>query len=176
MWVYNVTGVSLALFYWSLVCTWKWPLNVARDISIESFITVHCEIHQSITFIIVMCTRSIKTKVKQHAPKTYCKPCTCSRGHCLLHLFIIVNQILSIIAYKIHAFQHNIFAKKKVDKKPHNHRNKCSLAGGGSGVYSTHKQSTRGKNQSFPLFICEIAIDFSTQLCCTNSKYRVRIW
>lgn len=99
MWVYNLSVCrSLAVFYWSLVCTWKSPLNVAIDISIESFITVHCEIHQSITFIIVMCT------VYKNKSQTTCTNCTCLRGHftifhCLLHLFIIVKQILSIIAY-----------------------------------------------------------------------------
>lgn len=70
-----------------------------------------------------------------------CTNCACLRGHftifhCLLHLFIIVKQILSVIAYEVHVFQQNIFTKKKVDKKPHNHRNKCSLAGG---VLCTHK-------------------------------------
>lgn len=88
--------------------------------------------------------RRIKTKVKQHAPQSILfRVQTVHVCVVILQFFIVyciyssrVKQILSVIAYEVHVFQQNIFTKKKVDKKPHNHRNKCSLAGG---VLCTHK-------------------------------------
>lgn len=117
--------------------------------------------------------RRIKTKVKQHAPQSILfRVQTVHVCVVILQFFIVyciysscVKQILSVIAYKIRVFQQYIFTEKKVDKKPHNHRNKCSLAGGG--VHT---------NKVFPLFTCKIGIDFRMQLCCTNTKCSERLW
>lgn len=62
-------------------------------------------------FIIVMCLHIKKNAYNMH-PNSILYNSTCLRGsftifHCLLHLFIIEKQILSIIAFRIYAQAHS---------------------------------------------------------------------
>lgn len=140
-----------------------------------------------------MCTawHNEKNTVKQHAPQNILYNVynyTCLRGHftifhCLLHLFIIVEQIISIIAYKVCTCNCRVktpdTTHNKKEKKPHNHWNKCSLVGW---RVCSNKEHGVKKPKFFRCSLVKIGIDFRMQFCCTNGinmyreKDRESIW